>query len=70
LVLSTHVQIWNIKTCQSHDFDWGNRENNGGNESNHGTIYVFMEISHLKNKLNDLIFMLFYLRKRIQKSTG
>jgi hypothetical protein len=45
-VLSMHLWIWNIETCQSH-FKKVNMEseNNGEDELTWGTIYVYVETS-------------------------
>jgi hypothetical protein len=38
--------MWNKETCQScREGEWERRENNGGDETNQGTIYVCMEMS-------------------------
>jgi hypothetical protein len=45
-VLSTHVWMWNIETYQVLlRREWGKRNNNGGNEPNQSTIYLYVEIS-------------------------
>jgi hypothetical protein len=50
-VLSIHVQIWNIETCQNHfkkesgERGKGMGENNGGDEPSQNIIHVYMEMS-------------------------